>query len=212
MATDLIGIDCAAPSPEAMDTVASAIRMGRVVAIPTDALYALAADPLSLRAVRRIYEAKGRPINRALPILVRDAFMVEDFAREISPRFRMLARRFWPGPLTIILQASARLPLLATGNTGRLAVRQAKSVVVDELIARVNGPIIATSANLSGLPTCATGIDAFGVMDGRVDLVLDGGLCEGAGATTVDITEPEWRVIKHGAISEREIAECLEGL
>jgi L-threonylcarbamoyladenylate synthase len=195
-----------------MDTVASAIRMGRVVAIPTDALYALAADPLSLRAVRRIYEAKGRPINRALPILVRDAFMVEDFAREISPRFRMLARRFWPGPLTIILQASARLPLLATGNTGRLAVRQAKSVVVDELIARVNGPIIATSANLSGLPTCATGIDAFGVMDGRVDLVLDGGLCEGAGATTVDITEPEWRVIKHGAISEREIAECLEGL
>ncbi len=212
MATDLIGIDCAAPSPEAMDTVASAIRMGRVVAIPTDALYALAADPLSLRAVRRIYEAKGRPINRALPILVRDAFMVEDFAREISPRFRMLARRFWPGPLTIILQASARLPLLATGNTGRLAVRQAKSVVVDELIARVNGPIIATSANLSGLPTCATGIDAFGVMDGRVDLVLDGGLCEGSGATTVDITEPEWRVIKHGAISEREIAECLEGL
>ena len=212
MATDLIGIDCAAPSPEALDTVASAIRMGRVVAIPTDALYALAADPLSFRAVRRIYEAKGRPINRALPILVRDAFMVEDFAREISPRFRMLARRFWPGPLTIILQASARLPLLATGNTGRLAVRQAKSVVVDELIARVNGPIIATSANLSGLPTCATGIDAFGVMDGRVDLVLDGGLCEGAGATTVDITEPEWRVIKHGAISEREIAECLEGL
>ncbi len=212
MATDLIGIDCAAPSPEALDTVASAIRAGRVVAIPTDALYALAADPLSLRAVRRIYEAKGRPINRALPILVRDAFMVEDFAREISPRFRMLARRFWPGPLTIILQASARLPLLSTGNTGRLAVRQAKSVVVDELIARVNGPIIATSANISGLPTCATGIDAFGVMDGRVDLVLDGGLCEGAGATTVDITEPEWRVIKHGAISEREIAECLEGL
>ena len=212
MATDLIGIDCEAPSPEALDTVASAIRMGRVVAIPTDALYALAADPLSLRAVRRIYEAKGRAINRALPILVRDAFMVEDFAREISPRFRMLARRFWPGPLTIILQASARLPLLATGNTGRLAVRQAKSVVVDELIARVNGPIIATSANISGLPTCATGIDAFGVMDGRVDLVLDGGLCEGAGATTVDITEPEWRVIKHGAISEREIAECLEGL
>lgn len=212
MATDLIGIDCAAPSSEALDTVASAIRMGRVVVIPTDALYALAADPLSLRAVRRIYEAKGRAINRALPILVRDAFMVEDFAREISPRFRMLTRRFWPGPLTIILQASARLPLLATGNTGRLAVRQAKSVVVDELIARVNGPIIATSANISGMPTCTTGIETFGVMDGRVDLVLDGGLCEGKGATTLDITEPEWRVIKHGAISEREIAECLEGL
>ena len=192
--------------------VASAIRMGNVVAIPTDTLYALAADPLSLRAVRRIYEAKGRAINRALPILVRDALMVEDFARDISPRFRMLTRRFWPGPLTIILQASTRLPLLATGNTGRLAVRQARSLVVEELINRLNGPLIATSANISGRPTCVTGIEAFGVMDGRVDLVLDGGLCKGAGATTVDITDPDWKVIKHGAISEREIAECLEGL
>ncbi len=212
MATDLIGIDCAVPSPEALDVVASAIRMGNVVAIPTDTLYALAADPLSLRAVRRIYEAKGRAINRALPILVRDALMVEDFARDISPRFRMLTRRFWPGPLTIILQASTRLPLLATGNTGRLAVRQARSLVVEELINRLNGPLIATSANISGRPTCVTGIEAFGVMDGRVDLVLDGGLCKGAGATTVDITDPDWKVIKHGAISEREIAECLEGL
>ncbi|MCU1326681.1 MAG: translation factor [Bryobacterales bacterium] len=186
--------------------------MGRVVAIPTDALYALAADPLSLRAVRRIYEAKGRAIIRALPILVRDAFMAEDFAREVSPRFRMLARRFWPGPLTIILPAAAGFPLLSTGNTGRLAVRQASCVVADELIARLNGPLIATSANISGRPTCTTGIEAFGVMDGRVDLVLDGGLCEGAGATTVDITEPEWKILKEGAISHRQIAECLEGL
>lgn len=212
MATDLIDIDPASPSPEALDRVAAAVRMGRVVAIPTDALYALAADPLSLRAVRRVYEAKGRAIVRALPILVRDAFMVEDYARDISPRFRMLTRRFWPGPLTIILPAAPGFPLLSTGNTGRLAVRQAKSLVVDELIARLNGPLIATSANISGIPTCKTGIEAFGIMDGRVDLVLDGGLCEGAGATTVDITEPEWKIIKEGAVSHRQIADCLEGL
>ena len=186
--------------------------MGRVVAIPTDTLYALAADPLSLRAVRRIYEAKGRKLTRALPVLVRDALMVEDFAKEISPRFRMLARHFWPGPLTIILPASAAFPLLATGNTGRLAVRHAKCTVVEELLNRLDGPLIATSANITGRPTCTTGIEAFGVMDGKVDLVLDGGLCEGPGATTVDITEPYWKVIKEGAISERQIAECLEGL
>jgi len=70
--------------------------------------------------------------------------------------------------------------------------------------------VIATSANVSGHPTCRSGIEVFGVMDGRVDLVLDGGSCEGMGATTVDITEPEWRMIREGAISQRDIAECLE--
>jgi L-threonylcarbamoyladenylate synthase len=160
--------------------------------------------------VRLVYSAKGRAMNRALPLLVRDTMMVEELAREITPRFRMLARRFWPGLLTMILPASSALPLRATGNTGRLAVRQARSAVADELIARLNQPLVATSANISGHPTCRSGIDVFGMMDGRVTLVLDGGLCDGAGASTVDITEPDWRMIKEGAISGRDIADCLD--
>lgn len=210
MATDLIEIDPLEPSPEALDRAEAAVRRGLIVAIPTDALYALVADPFSVPAVRKVYKAKGREVQRALPILVRDVLMVEELAREITPRFRLLARKFWPGPLTLIMAASARVPLRATGNTGRLAVRQANCKVADELIARLNQPIIATSANISGLPTCRSGIEVFGVMDGRVDLVLDGGACEGIGASTVDITDPEWRVIKEGAIPEREIAACLE--
>ena len=79
------------------------------------------------------------------------------------------------------------------------------------LLAAVDRPLIATSANLSGQPTCRSGIDVFGTMDGRIDLVLDGGLCTNTGATTVDITEPYWRVIKEGAVSEKEIGECLKG-
>ena len=209
MATDLIGINPLDPSDDALDRAASAIRQGRVVAIPTDALYALVADPFNMSAVRQIYKAKGRKINRALPMLVRDALMVEDLARDISPRFKLLVRRFWPGPLTIILPASARVPLRATGNTGRLAVRQSRSLIADGLIARLNQPIIATSANISGRPTCASGIEVFGTMDGTVDLVLDGGACEGVGASTVDITEPDWRMIKEGAVSEDDIASCL---
>jgi L-threonylcarbamoyladenylate synthase len=213
VATDLIEVDPNAPSQEALDRAVSVIRQGGVVAIPTDALYSLVADPLSLRAVRRIYEAKGRVITRALPVLVPDAMMVEELVRDNnSPRFRLLTRFFWPGPLTIIMPASSRVPLLATGNTGRLAVRQAKSKLADELMSRLNGPIIATSANISGRPTCSTGIEVFGVLDGSVDLVLDGGLCEGLGASTVDITEPEWKMIKEGAITSRQIAECLDGL
>lgn len=209
VATDLIEIDPLDPSSEALDRAAAAIRGGRVVAVPTDALYALVADPFNLRSVQQVYLAKGRQIHRALPMLVRDSMMVEELAREISPWFKLLARKFWPGPLTIIMPASAKVPLRATGNTGRLAVRHAQGKVTDELIARLNQPIIATSANISGRPTCQSGIEVFGVMDGSLDLVLDGGACEGIGASTVDITGIEWRMIKEGAITQKEIAECL---
>ena len=81
--------------------------------------------------------------------------------------------------------------------------------MASQLIDLLNQPLIATSANISGQPTCRSGIEVFGMMDGRVDLVLDGGTCAGPGATTVDITEPYWKVIREGAIAEKEIAECL---
>jgi L-threonylcarbamoyladenylate synthase len=155
-------------------------------------------------------EPSPEALDRAAAAIRRGRVMAEELARDISPRFKMLTRRFWPGPLTIIMPASPKVPLRATGNTGRLAVRQARSTVTDELIARLNQPIIATSANISGRPTCRSGIEVFGVMDGSVDLVLDGGACEGIGASTVDITELEWRVIKEGAVTEKEIADCLE--
>jgi L-threonylcarbamoyladenylate synthase len=97
-----------------------------------------------------------------------------------------------------------------TGNTGRLALRQSRSKVAEGLIGILNQPLISTSANISGHPTCRSGIDVFGTMDGRLDLVIDGGACSGPGATTVDITEPYWKLIRTGAIEEKEIAECLK--
>jgi L-threonylcarbamoyladenylate synthase len=210
MATDLVEIDPQDPQPEALERAAAAVRRGKVVAIPTDALYLLVADPFNLRAVTGVFQAKGREPNRALPILIRDAMMAEELASELTARFLILARRFWPGPLTIIVPAAAKIPLKVTGNTGRLALRHSRSEVATRLIALLDQPLISTSANISGHPTCHSGIDVFGMMDGRVDLVLDGGPCAGAGATTIDITEPYWRVIKSGAITEKEIAECLE--
>jgi L-threonylcarbamoyladenylate synthase len=210
MATDLVEINPDDPQPAALERAAAAVRGGKVVAIPTDALYTLVADPFNLRAVTGVFHAKGREPQRSLPILVRDTLMAEELASELSKRFTILTRRFWPGPLTIIVPASAKVPLKVTGNTGRLALRQSRSVVANKLIDLLNQPLISTSANISSRPTCRSGIEVFGMMDGRVDLVLDGGLCAGAGATTVDITEPYWRVIKQGAIEEKEIAECLK--
>ena len=211
MATDLIEIDPDQPSPEAIERAAAHLRRGDVVAIPTEALYMLVADPLNLNAVGRVFTAKGREIHRSLPLLISGVFMAETMAKELSTRFHLLARHFWPGPLTIIVPASANVPLKVTGNTGRLAMRQSRSRVAQALLDWLDQPLIATSANISGQPTCRSGIQVFGTMDGRVDLVLDGGTCTGSGATTVDITEPYWKVIREGSVSEKEIADCLKG-
>ena len=211
MATDLIEIDPDQPAPEAIERAAAQLRRGDVVAIPTEALYMLVADPLNLNAVGRVFAAKGREIHRSLPLLISGTFMAENLAKELSTRFHVLARHFWPGPLTIIVPASAKVPLKVTGNTGRLAMRQSRSRVAHALLDWLDQPLIATSANLSGQPTCRTGIEVFGTMDGHVDLVLDGGTCNGLGATTVDITEPYWKVIREGSVSEKEIADCLKG-
>lgn len=195
----------------AIERAAAVVRRGGVVAIPTDALYTLVADPLNLHAVGQVFAAKGRDIHRSLPLLVSDILMAEELAKEVSARFRLLARYFWPGALTIIGPASSRVPLKVTGNTGRVAMRQSRSKVANALLERLSQPLIATSANLSGQPTFSSGIECFATMDGRVDLVLDGGTITGTGATTVDVTEPYWRVIKEGVVSEKEIAEVLKG-
>jgi L-threonylcarbamoyladenylate synthase len=136
--------------------------------------------------------------------------MAEDLAKELNSRFYILARHFWPGPLTMIVPAAAKVPLKVTGNTGRLALRHTRSRVLNAVIERSGHALIATSANISGEPTVSSGIELFAAMDGRLDLVLDGGACIGTGSTTVDITEPVWRVIKEGAITEKEIAEHLQ--
>ncbi len=209
VATDLIEIDQDAPDREAIERAATCVRRGRVVAIPTESLYLLVADPFSLHAVGLVFAAKGREIHRSLPLLVNGVLMAEELAKDLPPQFYLLARMFWPGPLTVIVPASAKVPLKVTGNTGRLALRQSRSKVAEALLDALQQPLVATSANLSGQPTCRSGIEVFGRMDGRIDLVLDGGHCPGLGSTTVDITAPAWKVIKTGAIDEKRIAEVL---
>jgi L-threonylcarbamoyladenylate synthase len=210
VATDLIEVDFHEPAPNALERAGAVIRSGGVVAIPTDARYVMVADPFNLHAVGKVFFAKGRETNRSLPLLVSDILMAEELASESSARFYLLARRFWPGPLTVIVPASAKVPLKVTGNTGRLALRQSRAAVPNGLLEFMGQPLIATSANLSGLPTASSGIEVFVSMDGRIDLVLDSGACGGEGPTTVDVTDPEWKLIKQGAIEERDIVECLK--
>lgn len=211
MATDLLEVDPHNPPPAVVNRAVDEIIRGRVVGAPTDALYVLVADPLNLHAVGKVFASKGRESVRSLPLAISDILMAEDLATELTNRFFILARHFWPGPLTMIVPAAAKVPLKVTGNSGRLAIRQAKSPVLNAIIEKLGHPVIATSANMSGQPTIHSGIELFAAMDGRIDLVIDGGACTGPGSTTVDITEPYWRVIKEGAITEKEIADRLKG-
>jgi L-threonylcarbamoyladenylate synthase len=205
----LIEIDGDQPSADAISRAAAIIRRGGVVALPTDALYTLVADPMNLAAVGRVFKAKGREAQRSLPLLVSDLMMAEELAKELTNRFYLLARHYWPGPLTLIVPAAAKVPLKVTGNTGRLGLRQSRSKVPQDLIEQLGQPIIATSANISGEPTARTGIEVFAALDGAVDLVLDAGACPGEGSTTVDVCEPYWRIIKEGTITEKELRETL---
>lgn len=210
MATDLVEVSVDNPQPDIIDRAVREVARGRVVGVPTDALYVLVADPLNLHAVGRVFAAKGRESVRSLPLAISDVLMAEDLSSELNSRFYILARHFWPGPLTIIVPASAKVPLKVTGNTGRLALRNAKSKALNAMVDKIGHALIATSANKSGLPTINSGIELFAQMDGHIDLVLEGGLCSGPGSTTVDITEAYWKVIKEGAITEKEIAERLQ--
>ncbi len=195
---------------EAIERAAVAIRRGQVVAIPTDSLYTLVADPFNLQAAGRVFAAKGREANRSLPMLVADTLMAEELVKDPPSRFHLLTRKFWPGPLTIIVPASAKVPLKVTGNTGRLGLRQSRSRTAQAIIDWLGQPLISTSANVSENRHAGAGSRsrdngwASGLGAGRRT-------CVGSGATTVDITEPYWKVIREGSITEKEIADWLKG-
>ena len=209
MITKLIETSVEEPDERAVVAAVEAVRDGDVVAIPTDALYVLVADPFNLNAVAKVFEAKRREIHRSLPLFVDGVQMAEEYAVRLSSSFYLLARKFWPGLLTVIVPASAKVPLRVTGNTGRLALRCSAAPVVKELVAAIGAPVVATSANVSGRPTCCSGFEVLGTMDGRIRLILDSGTLTGSGSTTIDITPPKWRLIKEGGVSPDAISACL---
>ncbi len=209
MTTGLIETSADEPGDTAVGAATEAVRRGEVIAIPSDAMYVLVADPLNLNAVAKVFEAKGREMHRSLPLLVESISMAEDHANALPSSFYLLTRKFWPGLLTVIVQASSRVPLRVTGNTGRLALRRSPSALARRLVTELGTPLIATSANVSGRPTCRSGFEVLGMMDGRISLIVDAGVIEGPAATTVDITPRQWRLIKQGGVSAADIDACL---
>ena len=123
MLAEIVKIHHESPEASLVKYAAEQIRAGRVLGMPTDTFYGLAADPLNLRAVERVYEIKSRSRHKPLSLLIESVDQAEELARPLPPEFYDLARRFWPGPLTIIVRAASGLPLKVTANTGNVALR-----------------------------------------------------------------------------------------
>lgn len=200
------------PEPRPIEYAAQLIRRGEVVGIPTDTFYGLAADPFNLAAVARIYTIKGRPERRALPILLTSIEQAEELVGDVPEIFFVLAERFWPGALTLVVDASSRVPLKVTGNTGRVALRQPDSKITTALIAAAGTPVTGTSANLSGFAACVSAPQVLKQLGERLPLILDGGESKALLASTVvDLRGEQWSIAREGPISEAQIREALGG-
>jgi L-threonylcarbamoyladenylate synthase len=184
------------------------LERGGLVAFPTDTVYGLGASAFDPRAVNRLYEAKGRSGSKAIPILVASLEQAELVVKEMDEQARELARRFWPGPLTIILHRRRSLPLdLSAKRT--VGVRVPDHPIALALLEKA-GPLAVTSANVSGQPNSRSANEVVANLGGKIDMILDGGESPGGRPSSIiDCTIDPIRIVRHGPLSEEEIMTTL---
>jgi L-threonylcarbamoyladenylate synthase len=207
---EIVKVNSDDPEPSLIRYAADQIRAGQVLGMPTDTFYGLAADPFNLRAVERVYEIKSRSRHKPLSLLIEDVEQAEDLAKPLPEEFHALAKKFWPGPLTIIVKAASRLPLKVTANTGNVALRVPNAKIPLSVVQAAGIPITATSANLSGESECTTAEAVREQLGVRIPIIVDGGTSPREIASTiVDLTDEEarWKVLREGAIPSRDISE-----
>jgi len=207
---EILKIHADTPEASLIKYAAEQIQAGKVLGMPTDTFYGLAADPFNLRAVERVYEIKSRSRHKPLSLLIEHVDQAEEFARPLPDDFKLLARRFWPGPLTMIVPAASQLPLKVTANTGNVALRVPKAPIPLAVVQAAQIPITATSANLSGESECTTALAVRDQLQDRIAIIVDGGTSPREVASTIiDLTDEEarWRIMREGAIPAQEISE-----
>ena len=185
---------------------AKIISAGGVIAFRTDTFYGLGVDPLNAAAVAKIRDLKGREENKPILLLLADLSVVDRFVADRSADFDRIAKRFWPGPLTIIGCASAHLPLGITAGTGTVGVRVPDDASVRDLVRECGGALTATSANPAGLPPARTATEVRAYFGDEIDLVIHGGeVTVTDPSTVVDATTTPPRIIREGAIPAAEL-------
>ena len=205
-----VAIDAERPSAEILAGAAAIVRAGGVVAMPTDTLYGLAADPFSSSAIARLFDVKGRAVERAIALVAADVDQVAAQLGELPDIARRLASKYWPGPLTLLLNRPASLPAELTGGSEQVGVRVPAHAVTRELCRACGHLLTATSANVSGEPASDDPDDIARVFAGRaVDLLLDAGKTPGGPPSTiVSVLREGVRLIRPGAISWDEVQAC----
>jgi L-threonylcarbamoyladenylate synthase len=208
--TRLLALDAENPEPALIEEAAEVIQRGGLIAYPTETFYALGADALNQSALNRLFELKGRSREKVVSVIVASRAMLAELAAEIAEQADILADRFWPGPLTLILKAKPGLPQGIVSAQGAIAARVSSHPVAHRLTNILGRALTATSANLTGKeePTSAGQVvDSF---TDKIDLILDAGPTPGGKASTlVDLTGKSARILRPGAISEADIRSAL---
>ena len=197
-------------SEEQLNEAAEILRRGGLLGIPTETVYGLGADALNPEAAKRIYAAKGRPQNNPLIIHIPRESWLPRYCREIPAAAYALARRFWPGPLTMILPKKDCVPMETTGGLETVGVRCPDHPVTLEIIRRADVPVAAPSGNLSGRPSPTAAQHMVEDMWGKIDGIVDGGPCGvGVESTIIDLTRTPPRLLRPGGLPLEELQEVL---
>lgn len=202
MKTEVIKVDSRHPDKDALDKAAKVIKQGGLVAFPTETVYGLAADYLNENAIERLYVVKERPKDKPFTVHISSFGDLTRLSCEITPFSKQLIERFWPGPLTLIFNA----------DSGRkIGIRMPRNKLALEFISSCGTPIVAPSANISGKRPPRSAGEVLEDLDGRIDVILDGGETEvGIESTVVDTSVNPYRILREGAIKEGEIREIAE--
>jgi len=196
-----------ASDPEAPEKAASVLRSGGVIVYPTETLYGLGALVSDEVSVERVFEIKGRPPASPIPVLGRDQGMLEEVVEFNNPA-HLLAEKFWPGPLTLVLKDKGKLPESITAGTGKAAVRVSAHPFVRRLFNELNGPLTSTSANPSGGENLLKFNDIYRTFNGKVELIIDSGnIPPSKGSTVVDVAASPPEILREGDLSINKLKE-----
>lgn len=199
--------------PNVVDLVAATLRAGGLVAFPTDTVYGVAASIDRPDAVSALYQVKGRPLDRPIPVLVSDRSQVARLTAEVDPAIEQVLARFWPGPLTVALPAASWIPHEIVRDSGRVGLRMPDHPLALAIIAAAGGALATTSANRSGEPAAQTVAEAAAALGDRVELLVDGGRTEsGVPSTVIVVDGRRISVARRGALDPAEIVQAVPGL
>ncbi|MGD0338684.1 MAG: L-threonylcarbamoyladenylate synthase [Bacteroidota bacterium] len=187
------------------------IREGKLVAFPTETVYGLGANVYNTHAIRNIFRAKGRPQDNPLIVHIRSIDQVALLVRSIPIMFFALAKRFFPGPLTLVMKKSTIIPDIVTAGLSTVAIRMPDHPIARQLLKHSGVPIVAPSANLSGKPSPTSAEHVRDDLDGKIDAILDGGRCKiGVESTVLDITHGIPVILRPGGVTREEIEDVLQ--